>query len=369
MCFGGVGGLIMQAEDTDYQRLTYDSNMPTEALMTTQSAEIGPSGGFEVFFGRYFNCGRNAIMASYWSLLDNSAMASVMPGPGENLRSDLPFTTLGPGGAPASMAGLTMPAQNVYDWYDGAAAHRLRRSNSFNNLEVNLLGFGLGGAALTGWGGGCCDPCGSACGTGCGNCIGGPNAPLTPSMCSRLRFTWLAGIRWFQFRDAMEYATSETDTMFGTSADDFYYRNYVTNDLVGFQVGGLGSFCVTRRISLFAGPKFGIYGNNISYDTYAGTTTTPATVVSSNAYNGMPYDLDASTCQLAFLGEFNTGIGIRLTRCWSAYAGYRAIGATGVATATGMIPMSFANVGAVTHIDNTDSLLLHGAFFGGAYNF
>ncbi len=33
--------------------------------------------GFEVFLGRYFNCGRNAITASYWGLFPEDEMATV----------------------------------------------------------------------------------------------------------------------------------------------------------------------------------------------------------------------------------------------------------------------------------------------------
>jgi Putative beta barrel porin-7 (BBP7) len=401
MFFGGANALFMNTEDTRYVRLTNDSNMPTSPLLSTRSARIGTGPGFQTYFGRYINCGRNAIIADYWSVLDNSAMASVMPGAGENLRSDLPFTTLGPGGNPATLNGIEMPAQSVYDWFDGASAHRIRRSNSFNSLEINLLGFGIGGAALgsgggfggggfggggiggggrfaggrCGTAGGCgdgsgCNSCGtSSCGGSCRTCIGGPGAALTPANCSRIRMTWLAGFRWFRFKDSMEYATSDTDTSFDSGADDLYYRNYVTNDLYGFQIGGLSSFCLTDRISFFAGPKMGIYGNNMQYHTYAGTEADAATVVSGNNYDGSPFDLNSNRCAVALLGEVNAGVGLRLSRCWSAYAGYRVVGASGIATATGQIPHNFANLNDIQRINNTDSLILHGIFFGGAYNY
>jgi Putative beta barrel porin-7 (BBP7) len=404
--FGGANALFMNTEDSRYVRLTNDSNMPTTPLLTTRSARIGTSPGFQTYFGRYINCGRNAIVGDFWTVLDNSAMASVMPGAGENLRSDLPFTTLGPGGAPATLNGIEMPGQSVYDWFDGAAAHRVRRSTSINSLEINLLGFGIGGAALGsgssfggggfggggfggggfggnrfGGAGGCdttagcgsssgCDSCGnSRCGGSCRTCIGGPGAALTPANCSRVRLTWLAGFRWFRFKDSFEYATSDTDTSFDSGADDLYYRNYVTNDLYGFQIGGLSSFCLTDRISFFAGPKMGIYGNNMQYRTYAGTEADAATVVSGNNYDGSPFDLNSNRTAVALLGEMNAGVGMRLTRCWSAYAGYRAVAASGIATATGQIPHNFANLNDIQRINNSDSLILHGIYFGGAYNY
>ncbi len=396
--FGGANALFMRAVDSRYVRLTYDSNMPTPALLATNHAMPGFGPGVEGFIGRYINCGRNAIMVNYWSIFENSAMARAAAGPGENLRSDLPFTTLGPGGHPSTLNGLTMPGQNVYDWYDGATVHRLRRWNEFHNIEINLLGFGLGGASLAGFGGGCGGGCGGGfgcgghclsrgagfggCGAGgfggcggcgscgsCRTCLGGPGAMFVPAPCSRLRFTWLAGFRWFQFNDNFEYATSETDHFFGAGADDFYYRNYVTNNLYGFQLGTLASYCLTQRVNLYFGPKFGIYGNHVQYRTYAGTEMVPATIVSANAYNGMPFNYTFENSNVAFLGELNAGLGVRLSRCFSAYAGYRVIGATGVATGVGQIPYNFSAINAIERINASDSLILHGVYFGGAYNF
>ncbi len=44
-----------------------------------------------------------------------------------------------------------MPSgRDVADWYARAYAHRLRRSQDFNNVEVNLMSFGLGGAVRHG---------------------------------------------------------------------------------------------------------------------------------------------------------------------------------------------------------------------------
>ncbi len=59
---------------------------------------------------------------------------------------------------------------------------------------------------------------------------------MTGAQCSRLRLSMLGGIRWFRYNDYLEYAASDTDTVFGTGADDVYYRNTLRNDLVGFQL-------------------------------------------------------------------------------------------------------------------------------------
>ncbi len=358
--FAGGGVLFFNRQDDRYVRLTNDSAMPTNAVLSTRSARIGAAPGVQGFVGKYINCGRNAIIGSYWGLFPDSESASVMPGPGGNLRSTLPFTTLGPGGAPATLAGLTMPAQNVYDWYDGAAAHRIVRENEIHNIELSLLGFGIGGASVSP-AGSCCDPCPT--------CMGGWNSNLAPACASRLRLGWLAGVRWMRFNDYMEYATSETDTLFNYGADDFFYRNRVVNDLVGFQLGGYGSYCIGKRANLYAGSKFGVYGNHMQFDTFAGTATQAATVVSGNAYNGQAYNLMASRTDIAFLGEGDVGLSYRIGRCWSANVGYRAVAVSGLATAVGQIPYRFEDLMDVQRINNSSSLLLHGIYFGGSYNF
>ena len=358
--FAGGGALFYSRQDDRYVRLTNDSAMPTDAVLSTRSARIGTAPGVQAFVGKYINCGRNAIIGSYWGLFPDSESASVMPGAGGNLRTTLPFTTLGPGGDPATLAGLEMPAQNVYDWYDGAAAHRIVRENEIHNIELSLLGFGIGGASVSP-AGSCCDPCPT--------CMGGWNSNLAPACASRLRLGWLAGVRWMRFNDYMEYATSETDTLYNYGADDFFYRNRVVNDLVGFQLGGYGSYCIGKRANLYAGSKFGVYGNHMQFDTYAGTATQAATVVSANAYNGQAYNLMASRTDIAFLGEGDVGMSFRLGRCWSANVGYRAVAVSGLATAVGQIPYRFEDLMDVQRINNSSSLLLHGIYFGGSYNF
>ena len=357
--FGGVNALVFKQVDGQKVRLTNDSTNPTDAALSTRDARPNTIGGVQFMIGKYFNCGKSALTASYWGLYPSEREVVITPGAGGNLRSELPFTDLGPGGAPATLHGITMPGQNVYDWYDGAAAHRLVRDQEFNNVEINLLGWGLGCAAVA--------P--NAVGN-CRECLGGPGAGLIPAQCSRLRLNWLAGIRWLRFNDYFEYATSETDTFFGTGADDFYYSNDVTNDLVGFQLGQFSTFCLTDRVNLIAGSRFGIYGNHMQYATRAGTAFQDATIVGAgSSYDGDPFNFRFSRTDVAFLGELDAGMAFRITRCWSANVGYRAIAASGIATAVGQIPQNFVNVNDIGHINNGDSLILHGAYFGATCNF
>ncbi|AMV32881.1 hypothetical protein VN12_12205 [Pirellula sp. SH-Sr6A] len=379
----GAGALIFTRIDDAPVRLTSDSNMPTYPLLTTADARMRTSGGVQGSVGRYFGCGRFALVGTYWGIYNDEQSTVITPPPGGNLRSDLPFTLRRPGdtATPGDPYGITMPAQNVYDWYDMAAAHRIRRDSEFHNVELNLFSFALGGGARQAYAdcgtGGHCGLLGrggmgaDACGTSCAPTTGptGPCAPWYGAQCSRLRLSMFGGVRWFRFGDDLEYATSENDTMFG-GADDFYYRNNVTNDLVGFQLGTLATWCTGKRVNLYGSTAFGVYNNHIRAATFAGTTTQAATVMSaSSTYDGREYAYDNSTNDIAFLGEGTLGTGICLWRGWSANCGYRVVAVSGVATAVGQIPRDFSNGLEISKISNDRSLILHGAVLGLNYNF
>lgn len=389
----GASALIFTRVDDTPVRLTSDSNMPTYPLLTTGDARMQTSGGVQGSVGRYFGCGRFALVGTYWGIYDEEQSMVITPPPGGNLRSDLPFTLRRPGdtATPGSPYGITMPAQNVYDWYDMAAAHRIRRDSEFHNVELNLFSFALGGGARQayagcgsgghcgllgrgGHGGGACgDSCGDPCGTSCAPATGptGPCAPWYGAQCSRLRLSMFGGVRWFRFGDELEYATSENDTTFGFGGnDDFFYVNDVTNDLVGFQFGTMATWCTGKRVNLFGSTAFGIYNNHIRTYTYAGTETQAATVMSaSSVYNGRDYVYNNSTNDVAFLGEGTLGTGICLWRGWTANVGYRVVAVSGVATAVGQIPRDFSNGLEINKISNDRSLILHGAVLGVNYNF
>lgn len=398
----GAGALIFTRFDDEHVRLTSDPDMPTNPLLSTSDAAMQATGGFQLSAGRYFGCGKYAIVGSYWGVFSNPQMASVTdPGAvgvgGGYLRSNLPFT-LNPSGTPY---GITMPGDTIYNWYDGsyagrAYAHRIQRDQQFHNAELNFFSFALGGGARqpydNGCGSGCGsglfgggrhgrhgggaygsygDPCGSSCDP-CASASGGPTgvcAPWYGAQCSKLRLNLFGGIRWFRFEDSLEYASSSTNNIYGDELSDVFYRNGVTNDLVGFQLGSMANWCTGTCLNFFAGTSFGVFGNHMNTNTYAGTNTAAATIFSTNAFNGRPYDYSNSLNDVAFLAEGNIGTGIRISRGWTANLGYRVVGVNGVATAVGQIPRDFSNGEDINRINNTNSLLLHGVVLGAAYNF
>jgi hypothetical protein len=412
--FGG-NALIFDRIDNDYTRFTSLASPPTptfpsnNATLSTFDARMDRTGGFELFGGRYFGCGKYALIGSYWGLFPGEQTRIVLDTDQtvgtDYLITDLPFTVAGPVGG--NVHGIEMAGgNNFYDIYTNAYAHRLVRSQDFNNVEFNLFSFGLGGAArqgvagcgtghslgsaLGGWTNGRigrgsmgqhgipCSPCGveTSCSSAsdCGSCntasvagCAGPCAPIIGAQCSPLRFTWLGGLRWFRFGDYMEYASSQNDGVFG-GADDYYYRNTVRNDLVGGQLGGRLTYCTGRRVNVYGGTKFGVFGNRVTYDTFAGSSTTAAVVTSNNSYDGQEYNFQESTTGLALLGEGEFGLGVRLSSCWTANAGYRVVGVSGISTAPGQIPRDFSFLNDVRRINHDDSLILHGVSLGAMYN-
>lgn len=430
----GASGLIFNRLNDDHVRLTTNTenglipsptpNPYVQSFLSTSDAAMQPTGGVQFNVGRYFGSGRYAIMGTYWGIFSNPQTATILASDqiNGNLRSNLPITLRGPGGT--WQYGMTMPGQTAYDWYDGSFAHRIVRDQEFHSAELNFFSFALGGGARQayaaegcggggrvgfgsgavrslgrgghggghggrfggghGGGHGAGDNCGpDACGSGeCGDacqsscapvaCSGptGPCAPWFGAQCSKLRLNMYGGVRWFRFRDSLEYASSENDAIFNGGADDFYYRNGVTNDLVGFQLGGLGTWCTGTRFNLFGGTNFGVYGNHINATTFAGTTTQTAYLLSPNtAFDGRPYDYASETTGVSLLGEGTLGTGVRISRGWTANVAYRLVGVSGVATAVGQIPRDFSRGDEITRINNNHSLLLHGVSLGAFYNF
>jgi hypothetical protein len=405
----GAGGLLFNRVD-DYNRKLASSGT-TQWLGTGDSA-MRASAGFQGSIGRYFGCGRYAVVATYWGIFSDAQTTGITPGVGNPIRTDLPFTPIAPGVAPVPpWYGAYMPGpRTLYDWYDSGStavtnnpathSQRVVRDNDFQNVEVNFFSFALGGGARQGYstcgtggcgggyrhGGGCgtanCDPCGASygdCGSSCDPCgsscrVTGPTGPCAPwygAQCSKLRLNTYGGIRWFRFGDNLEYAASQTDNIYGTTADDIYYISNVTNDLVGFQLGGLGTWCTGTRVNFFGGTSFGVYNNHVQTFTRAGTATTDAMIrpLGSPAAVDMPFNFSNSLNDVAFIGEGTLGTGICIKPGWTLNLGYRVLGVAGVATAVGQIPTEFTHASSISGIRNDRSLILHGAVFGMNYNF
>jgi hypothetical protein len=373
--FGSASLLLFSLEDDCNRRLVFPDAMPSRTMLQTQDVDPDLALGFETSFGRYFACGKYALSGTYLYLNPDSEEASVIaPMPGD-YRVAMPLWNRmtidrDNDGMPDDVG---TPGDNtddhIYGAYDSAQQFRIRRDVAIQGLELNFTSFGIGGASRAGCescGGMGCGPGGNACyPTGCG----GMGGPMFPACNSRVQFALSHGVRWFQFRDEFELAGSLTANGFGSGIDDYYHNVDIQNDLIGYQFGSRVDYCLTRRVNVYAGAKFGIYGNEVDYHARIGTRgATAAADAYYPSYTGAMIDVSRSRTVLSTLGEIELGAGVRLTNCWTFTTGYRLIGASGIATSVGSISEDPANIadGHLTCVD--DSLLLHGAQFGLNYN-
>jgi hypothetical protein len=395
--FFGGGVLLFNRIDDDNVPLSFADSVYSPDILGTQDARMGVMPGFEVMAGRYFNCGKNAIAATYWGLFSEDEEALRSRTTGGDYRSRIPFqyvdildpTLAGPYG---------MPERGVYDWFDAAYTHSLRRSSDYHNVEVNLLGFAVGcsarnfnlptaGTLFSGTrghsgcgycGGAGCGACASSCSTGCNSCgpskfATGPCCLTAPACGSRLNMTWLAGVRYFRFEDNLTYAASLNDSVINRSTDDLYYDVNTTNDLVGFQFGSRLDYCLGKRINAYGNAKMGVYGNHSTYYSRLATDYQTAYLndgrTPGNPDNGSGWMFNESKTDVAFLSELGAGLGVRVSPKWTATCGYRAVIASGVATSPDNVNTAFANYQDVRDFDNRGTLILHGLNIGALYNY
>jgi hypothetical protein len=398
--FAGAGVMFMDVEDDCDLRLVFDVGAPSQTRLSTGDAEIGSSTGANFTFGRYFCCGRYAFIANYWFLNPSSSEASVEVPAGGDYRAPYPmwgntraYIDLDGDNTEDYVAPGDPGNENVYDMIDRAQHYRIRRDMNFNNLELSIVGFGIGGAgrmgvAGCGGGGGCglgvggcgggygdcggCNSCGNSCNQCCRpvfGCAGGPCGPIVPGCGCRLRTTFGHGVRWFRMDDDFEFAASISDDSYGGSNDDIYYNLNIRNDLVGYQTLGRIDYCLGRCFSVYAGGKAGMYVNSIDYESRLGGGDDVAQVGSYYpSIQNDPILVSASDRTLSFLGELDLGMNYSVTPCWSINAGYRILGVAGVATAVGQIAPEVALLNETGNICSNQSLVLHGAYVGAAYN-
>lgn len=300
--YGNVGGLVMTRDRSNYLCWSYDNNSPYTSVLSTDTVHMQWAGRMKARLGRYLNGGQNAIEGIYWGLYpaDTSAEYNVDP-LRPTLRSSLDFSTLDINGA----LGVT----DASDPVNNAEYHRLRYTNNFQNVELNLLGFNGGW-----WGGG-----GYALGNGgfgSGYSCGVP-----------MRFSWMGGVRYFRFDEAMFFHAE-------SAADALCYDLQVDNNLIGFQLGGRLDYWIRENWRLYAGSKLGLCGNHIRQNQSIYNSNGYAWVNDVNSpWFGQEYCAHNSRTRTSFLGELDVGTSYQFSRRWSAYAGYRAIAATGVRSA------------------------------------
>ncbi|MCE2800858.1 MAG: hypothetical protein LW724_15075 [Planctomycetaceae bacterium] len=350
--FFGASGLIMNLKDQEDRVFSSSALDPSTRLLGSSDVRMGSTGGYELGVGRYFGCGKYALSASYWGLSPAESVATASSANSGLLATNIPFNV--PSNVvPGVSEGLFVGGSSLNDLFNGASEHRLQRQSEFNNVELNLTWFALGGAARQPLAPNCND----------GQCWSLSNHPTTSNAPwfhtpSRLRMSLFSGVRWFQFQDQLRY-----------SALDAYYKNDVRNDLWGIQSGATTHVLLTPRWSFWNNLSAGLYNNRSQLETAAGNGTTLATIVSSGSANGGQYNYDASGNGTSFLGETTSGLAWHFARGWTANLGYRVLGASGIASAQSQIPSDFRSPSQASMIRANDFLILHGVTLGASYNF
>jgi Putative beta barrel porin-7 (BBP7) len=327
--FGSVGALYMTRDRSSSYTFSFGTGNEADQRTDVQDAAMDWQTGFDVRFGRYFNCQKNAIEAVYWRL--NSSTESTQTTSADvtgNLNGILNWNSLTYGGATADNY------VNVGVGNDGI--HRLSREYSFENFELNLWQLGNSGFS--------------------GKCAR-----------SQLRTNWLVGLRYFQFAENLWFESDADDTAITYADDELFYNIDIENRLFGFQVGNEAEYGLTDRLSTSLGLKMGAYVNQIEHLSEIGGNLGIATI-NNGTFNGQAFFVDNSKQDIAFLGELNLGLSYALTHRWTTTIGYRALAITGVAMPADQIYSDLRGINDVADIDSSRALILHGGYFGAEYN-
>jgi hypothetical protein len=329
--FGSAGAVAFSRADRDFiitcpcdsPQLRYnDADMPTM---------LGP----QITLGRYLGCnGCFGIQATYWGLYPGSQTATAVPDDGSY-------------SSRFNWGNLEACGDDVFLIGDRADEYRLTRDFRVHNFELNLLNFS------------------HAYGNGCGSQCGPGN-----SCAPNFRYNFLLGFRYMDFREGfLFYAHSPQTT--STPEGELFYNVDVQNQLAGFQIGGRTDYYLTCNLSAFASAKGGVYGNRMSLQQALRDCDGNVAVVNnpSSEFHQQQFNINSTRTNVAFLTEFALGANYKVTECWSVYAGYQVVVATGVAEANDQIPSQFEFLDEARSIKNDASLILHGAFFGASYNF
>lgn len=348
--FFSSNGLLLQRRDSAPRLFSSDILNSNSSSLSSRDVDFGTAGGFELSGGRYFQSGKFALMGTYWGLFSDPQSASLAAGP-SSLQTHLPFNVPS-STSPGIIEGLELNGTSVTDLFANASVHSLVRDQDFQNMEINLFWFAIGGSARQPFAPDCTD-------SQCWNISKQPTGSNAPwfQVPSRLRVSLFSGVRWFQYRDALTY-----------SAQDLRYDLQAQNDLWGVQSGAIAHWLASPRWGFWSSLNAGVYNNHLQSDSRIGDNNTLATIISSSSSTGQGYQYSSADNSSAFLGETATGLAWHFARGWTFNASYRILGASQVGTTLGQIPSDFRFHEAATP-KNDDSLILHGVSLGASYNF
>lgn len=345
--FAYGGGLVMGRANQCNTGVTQNASN-YETVLHTGQADQQYAGGFETQLGYVFNGGCNAISIGYWGLFPSDEMYRIdamdyAGGLRPVMGSNLNLVDYDDG----------MTTRSVYDWMSTTSGyHEIERTYNYNNVEINFLGNAMAWNAIPP-----CGPGGYGCLSGCNN------GCCTP----KFQWGWLAGFRYFGLQEAFSLYTDYDDEYFDSNdPDQMCYHIKTNNTLLGFQMGGQGSWNVTKCWSINGGGRFGVYNNHIT-STQEIYGQNGYAQIASGTYAGTDYDFMSSRDALAGVGQIDLGSTYNWGCHWSFTGGYRVVGISGVATSTSQIANNFADPRYVQQICANDTVILHGAYLGATF--
>ena len=225
----------------------------------------------------------------------------------------------------------TSSGRDLHDIYANTLTQTIVRETDINNLEFNFLRNG-----------------GTFCTRRCGKGF----------------YELLAGFRWFEFDESLQYQAFIDTNAFPLVPNTFFYDLDARNRLLGFQLGARNEICLSSKFRLFSGVKGGLFNNNIRTRQVITDANSEIAVVNSGTAAGRNFDYSDEKNDLAFLGELDFGVIYQLSCRSRIRLGYRALGVSGVALAADQIPHRFNEPESLLKANSNGSLLLGGGYYG-----
>jgi hypothetical protein len=287
--------------------------------------------GGEVQLGRRFCCGCTplAVRATFWT-------TEAMTGSETTTNPYSPYTISTP--LQTDNINFYLPNSVIVPattFFTNAASSTVSRRDEFYDFEINLLRERLAWTCDSGW-----------------------------------EIGWSFGVRYFRFQEALSVSVINNDVG-GLGVGDAYFKDTVTNNLVGPQIGFDLAYNLGNNFRLFATPTFGVCANIVDSSFQAqGRLGSGAYADGTNTITGYPnFPAHGANTGIAFLTQIDMGADWQFARNWSARAGYRVVAMTGMGLADDEYPQYLCDTPEMHNPQHSSSLVLHGAFFGVTYNF
>ena len=309
----GLYALSFARDYEDDRRLSFN---PSGQFLRTTDADEGDFGGWGIDLARRTSSGKGFELR-YWAF--NPDATAQLDG--------FQVTT--------ALRGLDQlehvpTGRNIEEIFNSATNHVLVRNTDINNFEANFLNNGGGYTTRRG---------------------------------RAANFELFGGVRWFQFDETLSYI-SNNPALSAASPTQTAYQSFVSNDLVGFQLGCRNEICLGKRLRAFGRISTGVFNNRVNSRQRFLDQNGSVPVVRSGDLAGQDFDFSDQQDQVAILGELDLGLTYNLNHRLRARFGYRTFGVAGVALAADQIPEDFTYSDRVQTARTNGSFLLHGGYVG-----